>query len=57
MDIEKKKKQLELSRVRLAKEEMEIRIAEREEDIERLRKNIEVQEKTAERLEEELKDL
>lgn len=36
-DLETRKKQLELSRVRLAKEELEFKIIEREDEIERLK--------------------
>jgi hypothetical protein len=43
IDIAKKK--LELSKVKCAKEEMELRIFEREEEIARLKENIENQDK------------
>lgn len=57
MSLEKKKKNLELSRVRLAREEMELKIQERMEEIERLEGFIKVQfEKEAE-LEQELQKL
>jgi len=52
--IEKKKKQLELGRVSLAKQEMELRIDERTEEIERLKANIKIQEEAMERLTNEL---
>lgn len=57
MSLEKKKKQLELGRVKLAKEEMELRIEERMEDIKRLKTNIEVQNEAIERLEKELETM
>ena len=57
MSIEKKKKQLELGRVSLAKEEMELRIDERMEEIERLRQNIKNQDVAAQRIKKELEEL
>lgn len=57
MSLEKKKKQLELSRVRLAREEMEIKIAEREEEIKRLTEYIAVQLAKEQSLAEELTNL
>lgn len=49
MSLELKKKQLELSRVRLARQEMELKIEERMEEIKRLEDFIRIQlEKEAE---------
>jgi hypothetical protein len=42
-EIELKKKQLELKRVAIAREDMELQIMMREEDIARLKTNIELQ--------------
>ena len=42
-ELDKKKKQLELSRVRLGREELEVKIIEREEEIIRLKAAIEIQ--------------
>jgi peptidoglycan hydrolase CwlO-like protein len=53
--LEKKRKMLELERVRVAKLEMEFKIEERLADIERLRDNIKNQEKRMSELEEEIK--
>lgn len=43
MSLEIMKKELELSRVRLARQEMEFRIQEREEEIIKLKENIKIQ--------------
>lgn len=43
MNLDDKKKKLELSRVKLAREEMEFRIEERLDEIEKLREHIKVQ--------------
>jgi hypothetical protein len=43
-ELERKKKKLELSRVQLAREEMEVKIEERLAEIERLKEFIAVQE-------------
>lgn len=42
-DLEKRKRLLELSRVRLGREELEVKIIEREEEIIRLKAAIEIQ--------------
>jgi len=55
MSIEYKKKQLELDRVTLAKKELEFRIEERLDEIEKLKEHILVQEKRVKELQEELK--
>ena len=56
MDLEKKKKELEIKRVLLARDEMEFKIAEREADIMRLKDNIEIQNKRIEELNLEIKE-
>lgn len=43
MSLEQKKKELELARVRLARQEMEYKIEEREEEIQRLKEHIKIQ--------------
>ena len=55
MSLEKMKKELELDRVKLAKKDMEVKIAERMEEIGRLQEHIKVQEETIARLEKDLK--
>lgn len=57
MSLEKKKKLLEQSRVRLAREEMELKISERMEEIEKLKDYIEIQLKKEQELEEQIKAL
>lgn len=57
MSLDKKKKQVELSRVRLAREEMEMKIAEREEEIQRLKSHIEIQRAREQELDKELKGM
>lgn len=52
--IDKKRKELELIKVSAARAEMEFRIFEKEEEIHRLRQNIEVQLKRESELREEL---
>ena len=54
MSLEKKRKELELSRVRMARQELEFRIEERMEEIARVRENIEVQKKREAELTKEL---
>ena len=53
-ELEKKKKQLELARVSLAKQELELKIEERLDEIERLKVNIEVQNKRILELKQEI---
>jgi hypothetical protein len=55
--LEKRKKELELARVRLARQELEVHILERQEDIKRLQDHIEKQIKTEKELEEILNSL
>lgn len=43
MSLEKKRKQIELMRVTVAKQEMELRIEERMEEVKRLEENIKIQ--------------
>lgn len=57
MSIEKAKLNLELMKVRCGSEEMRFKIMEREQDIERLKKNIEIQEKKIKELEAKLSNL
>ena len=54
MSIDKKRKELELKRVELAKEELEFKIAEREEDILRLLEHVRIQEEKIKQLREDL---
>jgi hypothetical protein len=54
MSLEKKKKELELMRVTLARQEMELRIEERLDEIKRLKENIEIQLKTEEKIKQDL---
>ena len=52
--LELKKKKLELSRVKYAHEEMEVKILEREEDILRIKDNMKIQQARIEELEAEI---
>ena len=54
-NLELKRKQLELNRVRVAREELELKIEERMEEIERLKGHIEIQLQKESDLEKELK--
>ena len=54
MSLEKNKKQLELERVRLAKRELEFKIEEKLEEIERLKLHIKVQDEAILKLEKEI---
>ena len=54
-NLEKKRKELELARVRMARQELEFRIEERMEELARIRENIEVQLKRELELTNELK--
>lgn len=56
MDLETKKKKLELARVSLAKEEIELKICEKEEEINRLREAIRKQDSRIQELTEELEN-
>lgn len=53
--LELRKKELELERVKLAKKELEFKIEERLEEIERLKSHIEIQNETINKIEKELK--
>jgi hypothetical protein len=55
MALEINRKKLELSRVKLAREELEFKIEERNEEIKRLLEHIEIQKKREAELEIELK--
>lgn len=57
MSLEVKKKEVELKRILLAKDECELKIAEREEEINRLKEQIKKQEEAAEKIKQELEDL
>lgn len=57
MSLELKRKEVELMRVKIAKSEMELRIQERQEEIQRLEDNIKIQLQAEIRLEAELKSL
>lgn len=57
MSLELKRKQVELSRVQTAKQEMELRVAERLDEIKRLEENIEIQIKAEIKINEELRVL
>ena len=57
MNLEVKKKELELSKVSCAKEEMEFKILEREADIARLKQNIENQDRRIAEIKEEIASL
>jgi hypothetical protein len=54
-ELEKKKKQLELARVSLAKQELELKIEEKMDEIRRLEEAILVQDKRIDELTKELK--
>jgi len=54
MSIDRKRKELELKRVELAKEELEFKVAEREEDILRIMEHIRIQDEKIKQLREEL---
>ena len=56
-DLDKKRKQLEYSRVQLAKQELELKIEERLDEIERLKEHIKIQIKREEELKKELNNL
>jgi hypothetical protein len=55
MNIEKKKKEVELMKVQAAKAEFELKIIQRMEEIERLEDNIKLQEEKISELQHELK--
>lgn len=55
-DLERAKKQLEYRKVETARVEMEVRIMERNAEIERLKENIEVQNGRLEEITNELKE-
>lgn len=56
MSLEIKRKKLELERVVVARKELEFRIEERLDEIERIKSHIEVQKKREQELTEELKE-
>lgn len=53
-NLDQKKKKLELQRVSLAKDELLFKIEERLEEIDRLKKHIEIQEQTILKLKQEI---
>jgi hypothetical protein len=53
--LEQRKKELELERVKLAKKELEFKIEERLEEIDRLKSHIEIQNQTIKKIEQEIK--
>lgn len=53
--LEKRKKELELERVKLAKKELEFKIEERLDEVERLKKHIDIQNETINKIEQEIK--
>lgn len=57
MSLEKAKKELEIKKVQVAKDEMEFKILERMEDIKRLKENMENQSNRIEQLNKELEEL
>lgn len=57
MSLERAKKELEIKKVQVAKDEMEFKILERKEDIKRLKENMENQSNRIEQLNKELEDL
>lgn len=54
-NMEKKKRELELERVKLAKKELEFKIDERLEEVERLKEHIKIQDEKIQEIEKELK--
>lgn len=57
MSLEIKKKEMELNRVIMAKEEMQLRIEERLDEIERINAQIKIQDEAAIRITKELETL
>ena len=57
MSLERAKKELEIKKVQVAKDEMEFKILERMEDIKRLKENMENQSNRIEQLNKELEEL
>lgn len=57
MSLDLKRKKVELSRVRVAKEELLLKIEEKMEEIERLKQHVEIQIETEKKLEEIIKNL
>jgi len=55
MDIEKKRKELELMKIRAARTELEFKIMQREEEIEKMKKHMILHDQKEEELLEELK--
>lgn len=57
MSLELKKKELELKRVELAKEELTFKIEERCEEIERIKTNINIQDETIKKLKNDINQM
>ncbi len=57
MTLDLKKKELELMKVECGRQEMLVRVLEAQENIERLNKNIKIQEERIKELNEEIKEL
>lgn len=57
MSLERKKKELELQRVKLAKMDMEFKIEERLEEIKKLKDHVTLQDEAITRIEEEIRNL
>ena len=57
MSLEIKKKEMELKRVILAKEEMQLRIEERLDEIEKIKVQMKIQDDAIERITKNIKDL
>lgn len=54
MSLDLKRKQLEYERVKLSRKELELKVLEREDEIQRLKDHIEIQKKKEEELERDL---
>lgn len=57
MSLELKKKEMEIKRVVLAKEEMQLRIEERLDEIERIKQQMVIQDQAVERITKEIETL
>lgn len=55
MDLDKRRKEVELMRVRVAKEELLLKIDEKRAEIDRLQQHVDKQEEAEKRLREEIK--
>lgn len=57
MSLERKRKEVELMRVECARKELELKIEERLDEIERIKSHIEVQKNTEQKLKQEIQTL